>query len=103
MSLEHLNMRSNRVGSAGAKSLSDSLRFNRYLRELDLGWNAIGDVGALHLSGALHTSALQDFKDINEKVMQHPPGEKKRESIWTSCAPSSTRQCDAIMDDQRTI
>ena len=54
-SLAHLDLRGNKIGDAGADSISDELGQTSYsaLTRLDLSYNEIGDGGACRLAGVL--------------------------------------------------
>jgi Ran GTPase-activating protein (RanGAP) involved in mRNA processing and transport len=51
--LRHLNVYGCGIGASGAKWLAEALRCNRTLRGLDLGFNEIGDEGAIAVARAL--------------------------------------------------
>lgn len=62
--LQSLNLNHNRIGDAGATSLSNVLRFNRHLLSLSLSNNRVGDVGAMRLA-----EAISEFKMIHEEIV----------------------------------
>ena len=54
--LEELELPDNKIGAAGAQSLANMLQFNRALASLDLFYNEIGAGGAKAIAAALPQS-----------------------------------------------
>lgn len=52
-SLQHLDLRNNRIGAVGAEHLSKLISLNKSIVTLDLRWNELGAQGASTLLGAL--------------------------------------------------
>lgn len=52
--LEYLDLRNNSLTPENAVQLANALQINKYLHELDLGWNSIGIAGAKAIWESLH-------------------------------------------------
>ena len=65
LSRTHLSdLNSNSLEAEGVKHLSDSLKFNTSLRFLDVGNNAIGDLGCDYIAhGLAQNKALESISD----------------------------------------
>mmetsp|Transcript_31744 Transcript_31744/g.95929 ORF Transcript_31744/g.95929 Transcript_31744/m.95929 type:complete len:440 (-) Transcript_31744:136-1455(-) len=61
LTIGHVDLRNNRINSAGAKSIGDMLTANTAITHLDLSWNDFGvDGGMALLDGLKHNSTVID-------------------------------------------
>ncbi|EDQ84225.1 uncharacterized protein MONBRDRAFT_30460 [Monosiga brevicollis MX1] len=61
-SIEHLDIRGNHVGDAGASALAVTLNYNKALRRIDLDDNGISHIGFMELANALENNVvMQDL------------------------------------------
>ena len=51
--IEHVNIRSNRIGGAGASALAKALQLNEKITYFDISENSIGDEGGMEFARAL--------------------------------------------------
>ena len=92
--LTHLDLRNNRIGSAGIASLAEGLHQNTTLVAFDLRWNSAGPSGAHALEAALaHNRALLRLMLQGNRVPED--GLKRiQRLIARNCSSRSLNSCE---------
>jgi len=82
--LVFLDLRDNKIGSDGAKSLAEALQKNSTLVNIDLRWNNINDEGSVRLFGSLKRNSTLTSVDLRHNNIGPEGARRLAETLQTN-------------------